>query len=75
MTADVSRFTTGHAPCGRHCGGDRYLTEDRQGLVTEDLRYACGCRSAREEFHDGSIHRLTVHHNGKLLVDEELRGG
>ena len=27
------------------------MTEDHEGLVTEDLRYSCGCRSAREEFH------------------------
>ena len=50
------------------------MTEDHQGLVTEDLRYSCGCRSTREEFHDGSVHRMVVHHNGKVLADEELRG-
>ena len=26
------------------------MTEDHQGLVTEDLVYSCGCRSTREEF-------------------------
>ena len=50
------------------------MTEDHEGLVTEDLRYSCGCRSTREEFHDGSCHRMVVHHNGKVLADEELRG-
>ena len=50
------------------------MTEDQQGLITEDLRYDCGCRSAKEEFHDGSVHHMIVHHNGKVLVDEELRG-
>jgi hypothetical protein len=50
------------------------VTEDHEGLVTEDLRYSCGCRSTREEFHDGSVHRMVVHHSGKVLADEEWRG-
>jgi hypothetical protein len=50
------------------------VTEDLQGLVTEDLSYSCGCQSHREEFHDGSVHRTVVHHRGRVLVDEELRG-
>jgi hypothetical protein len=50
------------------------MTEDHAGLVTEELRYSCGCRSTREEFHDGSVHRMVVHHNGKVLADEEWRG-
>jgi hypothetical protein len=37
-------------------------------------RYSCGCRSTREEFHDGSVHRMVVHHSGKVLADEEWRG-
>ena len=50
------------------------MTEDLQGLITEELRFACGCTTAKEEFHDGSVHRLVVDHHGKVLVDEELRG-
>ena len=50
------------------------MTEDEQGLVTEDLRYDCGCAGSKEEFHDGSVHLMTVHHNGKVLMDQELRG-
>ena len=50
------------------------MTEDLQGLVTEEVSYTCGCRSTKEEFHDGSVHLLVVHHRGKVLVDEELRG-
>ncbi|MPZ95194.1 MAG: hypothetical protein GEU96_09850 [Propionibacteriales bacterium] len=74
MTATISRFTTQRAPCGEMQDGERYLTEDQQGLITEELRYSCGCRSAKEEFHDGSVHRRQVHHKGRVLVDEELRG-
>ena len=62
------------APCGHAHDGERMVTEDLQGLVTEDLSYSCGCQSHREEFHDGSVHRTVVHHRGRVLVDEELRG-
>jgi hypothetical protein len=54
--------------------GERYLSEDQFGLITEELHYSCGCRTYREEFHDGSFHRRLVDHRGKVLVDEELRG-
>ena len=50
------------------------MTEDLQGLVTEDVDFSCGCQTHREEFHDGSVHRIVVHHRGQVLVDEELRG-
>ncbi|MFN2537172.1 MAG: hypothetical protein ABR549_03340 [Mycobacteriales bacterium] len=50
------------------------MTEDQQGLVTEETTFSCGCVSTHEEFHDGSYHRMTVNHHGKVLVDEELRG-
>jgi hypothetical protein len=74
VTAIASRFEARLAPCGRQSDGDQFVTEDLQGLVTEELQYTCGCRSAKEEFHDGSVHRLVVNHHGKVLVDEELRG-
>jgi hypothetical protein len=48
------------------------VTEDLQGLVTEDLSFDCGCHTAREEFHDGSVHRMVVNHRHKVLVDEEF---
>ena len=50
------------------------MTEDKQGLITEDLRFECGCLISREEYHDGSVHRMVVNHRHKVLVDEELRG-
>jgi hypothetical protein len=62
------------APCRALHDGERTTTEDLQGLYTEDLTYSCGCQSHREEFHDGSVHRLIVTHRGKVLVDEEFRG-
>ena len=74
MSATATTFEPRLAPCGLTRGGEQYVTEDHQGLVTEDRRYSCGCRSTREEFHDGSCHRMVVHHNGRVLADEELRG-
>jgi hypothetical protein len=43
---------------------------DEEALVTEDMSYACGCRSIRHEYHDGSVSRKVIHHNGKVLTDE-----
>jgi hypothetical protein len=74
VTATVSRFEARLAPCGKSHDGERMTTEDMQGLLTEDLRYSCGCRTSKEEFHDGSVHRMIVNHHGKVLVDEEFRG-
>jgi hypothetical protein len=74
VTATISRFEATLAPCGKQQDGEQCVTEDQQGLVTEEITYSCGCRITHEEFHDGSVHRMTVNHNGKVLLDEELRG-
>jgi hypothetical protein len=74
MTSTSTPFEPQLAPCGQRYEGQRHLAEDAQGLITEEQAYACGCRVTREEFHDGSVHRQIVTHNGKLLLDEELRG-
>ncbi|HSV41182.1 MAG TPA: hypothetical protein VLI04_20645 [Nocardioidaceae bacterium] len=74
MTATISRFEARLAPCGKTHGGDSYVTEDDQGLNTEELQFSCGCKISKEEFHDGSVHRLVVDHRGHVLADEELRG-
>jgi hypothetical protein len=74
VSATAAAFEPRLAPCGHSHGGEQFLTEDHQGLVTEDLRFTCGCRSSREEFHDGSCHSMVVHHDGRVLADEELRG-
>ena len=74
MSATATVFEPRLAPCGLIRGGEQFVTRDDLGLITEDLRYACGCRTSREEFHDGSVNRLVVHHSGRVLADEELRG-
>lgn len=74
MTSTITRFESAPAPCGRLKNGTRSATEDEVGLFTEEIVFTCGCRRTREEFHDGSVHRLIVHHSGKVLLEEELRG-
>ena len=74
MTSTVSRFDATLAPCGRQHDGERCLSEDDQGLITEQVTFSCGCRSTKEEFHDGSVHSMVVNHRHKVLLDEELRG-
>ncbi len=58
------------APCGKTVDGESYEDRDEQALLTEELCYACGCLVIRHEYHDGSVSRKVVHHNGKVLVDE-----
>jgi hypothetical protein len=74
VTATINRFEATLAPCGKQRDGERCVNEDQEGLVTEEVVFSCGCKSTKEEFHDGSCHRMTVDHHGKVLVDEELRG-
>ena len=74
MTATVSRFEARRTPCGQVRDGESFVTEDQQGLVTEELRFSCGCTINKEEFHDGSVHRMVTNHRGRVLTDEELRG-
>jgi hypothetical protein len=52
--------------------GDHYQDQDDDGLVTDNFHYACGCLSSRHDYHDGSIHRLVVRHDGTVLLDELL---
>jgi hypothetical protein len=58
------------APCGRQVGGHRYRDSDDQGLVLDDLVYACGCRHIHHQFHDGSGRVRLIRHDGKVLMDE-----
>ena len=74
MTATINRFEAALAPCGKHQDGETHVTQDDQGLITRESRFACGCTSTHEEFHDGSVHNMAVSHRGKVLLDEELRG-
>jgi hypothetical protein len=70
MVAISTRFQSERAPCGRVGEGEHYESEDAQGLTTDQFVFACGCRISRQEYHDGSIERSLVHHDGRVLVDE-----
>ena len=70
MVPTSTGFKSQKAPCGRIVDGESYQDQDEEGLVITDLYYACGCRSIRHEYHDGSIYLKVVHHDGTLLVDE-----
>jgi hypothetical protein len=70
MAATTTGFKSEQAPCGRVVDGEHYQDRDEEGLLTDELHYACGCRSIRHEYHDGSVSRKVVRHNGKVLVDE-----
>jgi hypothetical protein len=58
------------APCGQIVDAESCQDRDDEGLVISDMYYGCGCRSIRHEYHDGSICRRILHHDGTVLVDE-----
>ena len=66
----MSSLKSQQAPCGRIVDGEHYQDEDEEVLLTDALYYACGCQSIRHEYHDGSVSRKVVHHNGSFLLDE-----
>lgn len=62
----------GQAPCGQIADAETYEDRDEEVLITQELCYTCGCVSIRHEYHDGSVARKVVHHNGHVLLDELL---
>ena len=67
-------FTSQQAPCGQIVDGECHQDQDQdeEVLVTDERDYACGCRSIRHEYHDGSVSARVVRHDGTILVDELL---
>ena len=72
MTATKAGFKDLKAPCGRIVDGESYEDRDPEALLTLELDYACGCRSIRHEYHDGSVSQKVVRHDGHVVVDELL---
>jgi hypothetical protein len=68
----VGAFKSHQAPCGKMVDGTRYEDRDEEVKVTQQQRYDCGCVVTLHEYHDGSVSRTVVHHNGKVLEDELL---
>jgi hypothetical protein len=60
------------APCGQVVDAETFEDSDGEVLVTQAVDYACGCRQIRHEYHDGSITRKVIRHDGTVLVDELL---
>ena len=60
------------APCGHIVECETYEDQDEEILITQELTYGCGCLSIRHEYHDGTVARRVVHHNGTVLLDEIL---
>ena len=67
-------FKSQQAPCGRLVDGELYEDHDDECIVTRETVYACGCQSIVHEYHDGSVSRTVVRHDGKSLVDEMVTG-
>ena len=72
MVATKTGFTQQHAPCGQIVDGETYQDRDEETLLTLEVDYACGCRSIRHEYHDGSVSEKVVRHDGHVVVDELL---
>ena len=70
MNANGS-FKGQSAPCGRMAHSEHYEDHD-DDFVTREVEYACGCMSIDREYHDGSVSRRVVHHDGRVMVDELL---
>jgi hypothetical protein len=72
MSATGTTFNSQQAPCGRIVDGESYQDRDEETVLTLEIDYACGCRSIRHEYHDGSVSQKVVRHDGTVLVDERL---
>ena len=68
-------FKDRRAPCGRLCDGENYEDHDGEVLVTLETLYSCGCQGIQHEYHDGTMSRCVVRHDGHVLVDELLAAG
>jgi hypothetical protein len=65
-------FTGQQAPCGRIVDGNNYEDHDEEVVVTSETIFACGCTSINHQYHDGSVSRKIVRHDGRVLIDELL---
>ena len=70
MAVISTRFTSEKAPCGRIVDGEHLQDQDEQCLLSDEWFYDCGCRVIHHEYHDGTISRRVVRHDGKVLTDQ-----
>jgi len=60
------------APCGKIVDVEHWEDHDDDVVVTREAEFACGCVTIQHEYHDGSVSRRVVRHDGHVLVDELL---
>ncbi|MGH8774137.1 MAG: hypothetical protein ACRDWI_02860 [Jiangellaceae bacterium] len=72
MTVISTRFSKQRAPCGHVADGEHLESRDDRGLVTDEMLFACGCKTTREEYHDGSVEHTVVRHDGRLARNEDI---
>ena len=65
-------FKSQPAPCGRIVDGEHFRDQDADVVVTRGTEFACGCRSIQHEYHDGTVSRRVIRHDGRVLIDELL---
>ncbi len=70
MPVTTKPFSNEKAPCGQLMDGERLQDRDEECLLTDEMFYKCGCKTIRHEYHDGSVSRKVVRHDGKVLVDK-----
>jgi hypothetical protein len=58
------------APCGRIVDAETYQDQDDEVVVTHETIYSCGCQSIRHQYHDGTLSRRVMRHDGHVLIDE-----
>ena len=72
---NTNTFIRQLAPCGRIVDGETYQDRDAETVLTQEMDYACGCRTIRHEYHDGSVSEKVIRHDGTVLVDEMFSAG
>jgi hypothetical protein len=72
MATANSSFSILVAPCGRLVSAESYEDRDDEVLLTDWMDFACGCHMIGHEYHDGSLSRKVIRHDGRVLVDEFL---
>ena len=70
MPITSTRLTEQQAPCGQIVEAEERADRDSECLLTDDLQYACGCRSISHEYHDGAVSHKVIRHDGEVLVDD-----
>ena len=70
MITQTVHFTAELAPCGKMHDGTRHEENDDEGLLRDDQKFSCGCRTIRHVYHDGTVRIRSIRHDGKVLRNE-----